>query len=275
MTDKKMQGWLSESKNPKTDQTIRLLKINKKFLKDITILRKKWHDFIEKYKTPIDKMVTGLLEIAYQGYLNKKKPSGLREKVKKHLFRFGELTKKDLFTNTKFNQDVLDLCRKYKLYPMSLWYYGVTLFIVTNNFFPLNQWGGMELVEYSSSEEVSQIPKDMNFDPKIRKNKRTKEQELFIQIYETTSLQDIKKYWHTVKYYKDKLKKNKKIDKNYYPKKSLEIAEKLFPLDKIKSKSDWEKHDAIYGEPTSSSKKDGEKETKKTKNLRKIRYRYK
>jgi len=270
-----MQGWLSESKNPKTEQIIRLLKINKKFLKDTAVLRKKWCSFIKKYKTPINKMVTGLFETAYQGYLNKKKPSSLSKEIKKNLVRFEKLIKKDLFSNTKFNQDILDLCRKYKLYPISLWYYGVTLFIIPNNFFPLNQWGGMELVEYSSSEEISQIPKDMNFDLKIRKNKNTKEPELSIQVYETTSLGDIKKYWHTVKRYQNKLKKVKKMDKRYYPKKDLEIAEKLFILDKTKSRSDWEKHDAIYGEPTSSSKKDGKKETKKTKNLKRIRYRYK
>jgi len=40
MTDKTMQGWLSEDKNPKTEQAIRLLKINKKFLKDIAVLQK-------------------------------------------------------------------------------------------------------------------------------------------------------------------------------------------------------------------------------------------
>ncbi len=277
MTDKKMQGWLSEAKNPKIEQTIRLLKINKEFLKDVAVLRKKWPSFIEKHKTAIDKIIIELIKMAYQGFLKKEKPSDVVEKAKKkNLFRSEEPTKENLFTaNTKFNQDILDLCEKYKLYPISLWRYRVAIFIVTNDFSISNKLAGMDLAKYLSPEEISQIPEDMNFSLKIEKNKDTKELELFIQVYETTSLRDLKKYWHMVKHSQDKLKKAKKIDKRYYPKKGLETAEKLFTLDKTKSKSDWEKHDAIYGEPTSSSKKDGEKETKKTKNLKRIRYRYK
>ena len=276
MTDKKMQGWLSEAKDPKIEQTIRLLKINKKFLKDIAVLRKKWSSFIIEHRAPIDKFAIEIVKMALRGFSNKKeKPFIPNEEEKKNLFDFGKLAEQNLFTNAKLNQDVLNLCKQHKLYPISLWRDKIIIFVVTNDFSFSNKLAGKGLVKDSSSEETSQIPEDMNFSLKIKKNKDTKEKELFVQIYETTSLQDIKKYWHTVKHYKDKLKREKKIDKNYYPKKNLEIAEKLFPLDKIKSKSDWEKYDAIYGEPTSSSKKDGEKETKKTKNLRKIRYRYK
>ena len=270
-----MQGWLSETKNPKIEQTIRLLKINKKFLNDIAILQKKWSSLITKHKEPIDKFTIELIKMAIRGFSNnKEKPFNPNEEEKKNLLNFGKSAEQNLFTNTKFNQDVLSLCKQHKLYPISLWRYKIIIFIVTNGFSFSNKLAGKGLAKYSSSKEVGQIPEDMNFNLKIEKNKGTKELELFIQVYETTSLRDIKKYWHTVKYYQDKLKKNKKTNKRYSPKKSLETAEKLFELDKT-TKSDWEKHDIIYGEPTSSSKKNGEKETRRTKNLRRIRYRYK
>jgi len=127
----------------------------------------------------------------------------------------------------------------------------------------------------------------MNFGLKIEENKKTKEEELFIQIYETTSLQDVKKYWHTVKYYKDKLKRKKKINKGYSPKRSLGAAEKLFELEKItKSKkyyeptsdkwinekiTDQKKALEIYGKKLSNKK-----EEQKAKNrIKQIRHRYK
>ena len=288
MTDKKMQGWLSEAKDPKIEQTIRLLKINKKFLKDIDVLRKKWSSFIIEHRAPIDKFAIELVKMALRGFLNKKeKPFNPNEEEKKNLSDFGKLAEQNLFTNAKLNQDVLNLCKQHKLYPISLWRDKIIIFIVTNDFSFSNKLAGKGLAEYSSSEEISQIPEDMNFSPKIEKNKDTKEQELFIQIYETTSLQDIKKYWHTVKHYQDKLKKAKKIGKRYYPKKSLETAEKLFPLDKttksekyyeptldkwINEKiTDQKKALAIYGNNLSNKK-----EEQKAKNtIKQIRHRYK
>jgi len=287
MTNEKMQGWLSEAKDPKIEQTIRLLKINKKFLNDIAILRKKWSSLTIEHKAPIDKVAIEVVKMIDRGFPNKESPFTPNEEEEKNLLSFGKSAEQNLFTNAKFNQDISSLCKKYKLYPISLWQSKVIILIVTNDFSSSNKLAGEGLIEHSSPEEVSQIPEDMNFGLKIEENKKTKEEELFIQIYETTSLQDVKKYWHTVKYYKDKLKKNKKINKNYYPRKSLKNAEEVFKLDKpTKSKkyyeptldkwinekiNDQKKALEIYGNNLSNKK-----EEQKAKNrIKQIRHRYK
>jgi hypothetical protein len=82
----------------------------------------------------------------------------------------------------------------------------------------------------------------MNFDIEVKKNKETKEQELFIQIFESTSWRDLKKHWKVINDLQERLKKQKGIQKRYYPKKNIKIEKQLAKLDKLK----YEK----YYEPT-------------------------
>ena len=87
-----MQGWLSETKNPKIEQTIRLLKINKKFLNDIAILQKKWSSLITKHKEPIDKFTIELIKMAIRGFSNnKEKPFNPNEEEKKNLLTYRQV----------------------------------------------------------------------------------------------------------------------------------------------------------------------------------------
>ena len=116
--------WLSEAENPKIKQQIDLLKINENFLNDIDSLKKKWGDFVKEYIVPMKKIENTFFQIIQRAYLKKETPPKLTKQENKNLTNWGKVFRKgELFINTKFNKDLFNLSKKYKLYPVSLWQY--------------------------------------------------------------------------------------------------------------------------------------------------------
>ena len=243
---KEIEKWLLECENPKTKQKIQLLINNEKFLSDIDILKKKWNDFLKDYVVSTEKIkktLDKIMQKVYQAHLEQRPTPKLTKQEQENLSIWGKIFKEDLFTNAKFNKDIFNLCQKYKLYPIDLWKYPLFFYILTGDFEEPNIWAGLKSLGVLSIKELIELPKNMNFDIETRKNKKTKEQELFIQIFESTSWRDLKKHWKVINNLQKRLKKEKGIDKRYYPKKNLEIEKQLTELDKSKYKK--------YYEPTS------------------------
>jgi len=268
---KEIEKWLSEWNLPKTDQKIEDLKINPNFLRNITILRKKWANFINKHKAFIDKILKLTIKNQNKSHLNKTKHYKLSKKDLNKLSLIGK-QHQWLFKNAEFNKDIFACAKKYKLYPIKNWQYPLTFFTVTNNFDPPNYWPSLELQAYSSMQEMIQLPRNMNFNLQIKDNEETNESELWIHLYENTTLQELKKHWKVINNYQDKLKRIKNTGKRYYPRKNMKKEKQSIELDKT-NLSDWEKQEKIYGEIKSSDF--GPEEKKRKTRLKVMRYRYK
>jgi len=272
---KEIEKWLLESENPKTKQKIQLLINNEKFLNDVGILKKKWNDFLKDYVISTEKIEEALDKImqkVYQAHLKQRPTPKLTKQEQKNLSIWGKIFKEDLLTNTKFNKDIFNLCQKYKLYPIDLWKYPLFFYILTGDFEQPNIWAGLKSLGMLSIKELIELPKNMNFDVEIRENKKTKEQELFVHIFESTSWRDLKKYWKVINDLQERLKKEKGIGKRYYPRKNLVTERQLTELDKT-NLSDWEKQEKIYGEISSADF--GKEERKRRARIEVIRHRSK
>ena len=277
--DKEIQEWLRGKSNPKIIQELEVLEMNEDFLKDISILRKKWANIIKDYLFYLKKFTEkGLKILADAGALDKLRAGSSEppidpctSKDKKELKSLQLKAYKPL-ENEIFIKDLIDLCKKYKVFPVSIWYRSIQLYVVYGQFLPTDKWFGVGLSNYASNEEILTMPKDLNFAIKIEENKETSEPELFIQIFENTSLGDIEKNWNFIVKQKDKLKKVKDIKKNYYPLKNLERNKKIRELDK-QGKSDWEIQEEIFGEITDVDF--GKIENKRKNLIKQTRHKYK
>ena len=271
--DKKgMEKWLSECENPKTKQKIQLLRNDENFLHDINALKKKQKDSIKEASESIKKLENIFDKALERAFLKKEYPAKMTKVEKKKLPNLVKVFQSDFFTGKKFNKDIVSLCRKYKLYPIDFWYYSLVFYILTDDFMQPNLWAGRRLENKISFEEFLKLPKNMNFDFEIRLNKQTKEQELFIKIFESTSLHDLKKNWKIINALQKWLKKEKGIGKRYYPRKNVKKEKQSIELDKT-NLSDWEKQEKIYGEIKSSDF--GPEEKKRKTRLKVMRHRYK
>src|SRR5205085_167942 len=97
-----------------------------------------------------------------------------------------------------FSKDVVELCEKYTLHPTSFWKHCIQLYITTNDFAPPTNWFGTGLESHASNKEMMSLPPDLNFGIFIEENRETLESELFIQVFENTSLADIKEHWEVI-----------------------------------------------------------------------------
>jgi len=244
---KEMEKWLKGCENLKTEQTIQLLRNDENFLHDIYALKKKQKDSIKEASESIKELENIFDKTLEKALLKKEYPAKMAKGEKKKLPNLVKVFESDLFTGKKFDKNIVGLCRKYKLYPIDFWYYSLVFYILTDDFMQPNLWAGRKLENKISFEEFLKLPKNMNFDFEIRLNKQTKEQELFIKIFESTSLSDLKKNWKIINALQKWLKEEKGIDKRYYPKKNLGVEKTLSELDKT-NLSDWEKQEKIYGE---------------------------
>jgi len=271
MVKKKVkEDWLFEWSNPKIKQQIKLLLGREDFLNEVNLLRKKWKPLISKrddLQRIFDKENKKLLK-KYKTYF----PSSLSKEEKGRIFT--PLHKQfEILEDDEFNKDIIRLCKRYKIYPIGIWRHTLLFFIVEKSLIPPYLGFGNGIFYGDGSLDIhKQKPYDLNFAIEIRENKETKELELFIQIFDNTSLGDVKKYWKVIELYRDRLKAMKGIKKRYYPLKNLSVAQKLAELDKIE-KSDWVKQEKIYGEIGDLDF--GKKEKKRKNKIKQIRYQYK
>ncbi len=226
-----------------TKQKIRLLKLNKNFQKDIFDLRVKHKKIIKEFlfnsKELIKELVNNLFDRNLVSQLKnakdvkmawepmsvamKKKP---KQKIKN---RCNNIATRILKTSEDklFNEDIIAICNKYKLYPIENWCLPIISYSAFNHIPPSDLLLGKELEGYLPREEIIKLPQNMNFSPKIIINKITGEKELYIKLFDNTTLKsDLKKNWHIIEKLQKTLRNEKGI-KRYYALKNLPIMEKL------------------------------------------------
>lgn len=263
--------------NPKIRQKMEILEMNDDFLKDMSVLRKKWANAVKEYNFYFKKIINKAFKKGADDDIKKiimggTKPTGDQYtlKDKKEFKVLGEKAYKPL-QDKLFNEDVVALCKKYKLFPTSIWKYPIQISVVFGEFFPASNWLTVGLSGFASNKEIMTIPQDLNFAIKIENHKETNEPELFIQIFENTSLGDVEKNWKLIAKEKEKLKGIKDIKKNYYPLKNIEKAKIIKDLRK-QGKSDWEIQEEIFGEITDVNF--GKIENKRKNSVKQIGYQY-
>lgn len=260
--DKETEQLIREETNPKIKQRMEVLEYDDNFLKDTADLQEKYAELLDEYDLRLDKIWQKLDEIiGNAGIWNKVKTGNFQAAdfsdfthlcTPKDLEEFGFLSQKayEPLKNDEFNKDLIELCKKYSLFPIDYWRKPLQLFVATDNFFPPTNWFSIGLANHTPVKEMDDIfkvPPDLNFAIKIENNKNTNEPELFVQIFENTSARDLTDNWHIVAKQQKKLKGQKGVEKKFYPLKNLDKAKKIKEL-REQGKSDWEIQEEIYGE---------------------------
>jgi len=253
---------LRENISPKIKQKMELLEAKPSFLTDVASLQEKHTDLIKIYNSNLEKN--------WQKYDEMVGNAGIWDKIKTGEFTPANpadistlLTPKDLeeigilslkayepLEDKNFSKDAIALCEKYDCFPTNYWKKPIQLFIATGHFFSPTSFFAVGLANHTAVkdfEDIFNLPRDLNFGIKIENNKITNEEELFVQIFENTSLRDLENNWHIVAKQQKKLKEQKGVDKKFYPLKNLDKAKRIEELRK-QGKSDWEIQEEIYGE---------------------------
>jgi len=271
MKDEEIENLFLSLSNPKITQKIEYLRIDEKKKKKVKVLRKKWASLIKEFNSCFKK---------FENFESMKSIKFVNGKLKKNLFSskekfvgkgLGEKINK-IVLNPDFNKDIINLTKESKLYPLEHWSFTIMRYVLTKSFLSPIYSAKMGLEKYFPVKEIFTIPKDLNFAIKMEENKKTKEPELFVQIFEHTILRKLKKNWRLIMKCQKRLRKTKEIKKGYYPDKLLEIEKKLAKLD-LKKMSDWEKQEDVYGEIDSLDF--GPIENKRKNRLKKVRQRLK
>jgi len=188
----------------------------------------------------------------------------------------------EMFMNKDFDRDAVGLAKKNRLYPIKFWKEIIKLYILEDFLAPIDYLLKTGLIGRVPNNEVFKASKNLNFAPKLEKNKKTGELEFFIQIFDNTSLRDIKSNWKIINNYQKELRKTKNIKRSYILK-NIEHAGKILNRKKKLIKyyepttDKWQKdkeNDSVLA--TEIWGDTSEKDEKKAKNkLKQIRYQYK
>jgi len=270
--DEEIENSLFERSNRKIRKKMEDLRTDEKFQKKVIDLREKWAPLIKEFNYYLEKLKNSqstekLIESIAKKLKNPSSSQEEKDVVDPFIKKMEEI-----ISNSDFEKDIINLTKENKLYPLEHWWSVIRTYVLTNNFYPPDSSFKVGLMEYFSKEEIFNIPNNLNFAIKIEKNKRTKEPELFIQIFENTTLRDLKKNWQLIMKCQKELRGEKGTEKRDYPHKNLEIEKKLIELDS-KKMSDWEKQQEIYGEAKGLDF--GKIENKRKNRLKKIRQRSK
>jgi len=272
MKNKKIENSLFKTSNSKITDKIGFLRTNKEFQKDVRVLRKKWVLLIKEYNYYLERINNMSVIEKLIKSIGEEVEMPLSSQKEKNIAEFFGKKIEKIISNSDFEKDIINLTKKNKLYPIEHWGSAVKIYVLTNYFSPPSYSFKIGLVKNFPKKEIFDIPKNLNFSIKMEKNKKTKELELFVQIFENTILRDLKNNWRLIMKCQEKLIKKKEIKKRYHSHKNLKIEKKLLKLDS-KKMSDSEKQEKIWGEVGSLNF--GEIEKKRKNRLKKIRQRYK
>lgn len=226
-----------------TKQKLRLLELSKRFQEDICDLRKKHSNLVKEYVLNYEEM-----KKIYCAVITKNE-----NKIMEKLKNFETMPLLDLMTiadpylsekdkenmdvfksrmllvviNENLMKDLVVICYRYKLYPIENWAYSIRTYILINDLLPPDFLLGAGLDGYLSRKEIMMLPQDLNFAPMVKTNRITGEKELFIKIFDDTTLKnDLKKYWHIIEKIQKIIRKEKGI-KRFHTLKNLPIMEEL------------------------------------------------
>jgi len=243
--DKQISDLFRFNSHKTTKQKIRLLESSKYFQNDVFDLRKKYPKVVNEYRVNFSNLSKKLCEeIFLKNNLEneiKNKAKNEEQALKLLSLSIKKISKENIEKEYKklaletvkplkdksFNKDIIEICERYKLYPIENWLYSIMVYVVFDQLPPPDFLLGAGLDGYLSRDEIVRLPQDLNFSLKIETNKTTKEKELFIKVFDNTTLKDdLRKHWHIIEKMQKILRKEKGI-KRYHVIKNLPIMEKL------------------------------------------------
>jgi hypothetical protein len=253
--DKITEELFRQNSHKTTKQTLESLESNKYFQKDISDLRIKWSDLIQKFNLHYDEMTKIMNRATFDKIklpkIEKEKDvlpvmADLENKMKhlssKEQKKLAMPTEKALLVlaNRDFTNDIIEVCKKYKLSPIEIWLPQIRTYITTGHLLPPDFLLTAGLSDYFSKDDIIHAPQDLNFIPRIEKNPATGEKKLVVDFLDNTTIkQDLKKHSGLIAKIQKLLRREKGV-KRFYPVKTMPEIEKLAELDKQKTETYYE-----------------------------------
>lgn len=245
--DKITEELFRQNSHKTTKQTLELLESNKHFQKDISELRKKWDNLIEKANIHYDEINEIVVRATFDKITlpkieNEKDVMPVMADLKNRMEHLSAKVQKELavaeeklllvLANRDFTNDIIEVCKKYKqLSPIELWLPQIRTYIVMGRLFPPDFFLTAGLKDYFTKEEIINTPQDLNFIPRIEKNPTTGEKKLVVDFLDNTTIkQDIKKHGWIIEKIKKLLRKEKGV-KRFYPVKKMAETKELAELE--------------------------------------------
>ena len=178
----------------------------------------------------------------------------------------------------KFSRALADKYgRRHGFSPTWGWCHTITMFLLFNEKttpWPLDVPNDV-FAALHAEEHGEKVLTKLNFEIKVMESPLLGNQELYIQIFDTTASRDVVAGWRFI----DAARKVLLGKKRAYPKRNLALAEQVLDLDKKMGNeygSDWKKRDIIFGESGEAfTPESGAKESKERKKIKQTRYSYK
>jgi hypothetical protein len=214
-SDKFILNILDRSLPLEIKQKIRTLKLNQEFIKDCDIVKKNHKGLIGSKKKLIKKFCK---DYYGKGKVLKKKTANLGFTAKESESLSQDLKKTYITEDHKFKKDILDLAKKYKLYP--LYYWEILLIeIIAGNWLknPFHFSSFLVLASFFRGTNKIEL--------RIREDSKTKEENIWILLNDGCTIRDIKNCWKRIKEELKKLKNSKEFTKN----KNLQIIPEKNP----------------------------------------------
>ncbi len=194
-----------EESNPKIREIIKLLKIDPDFREKIESIRKKHshlatdleHQFNLSQDVFDNEMNNFVRNIQLPGADFKNTATELGENIKNILIGdLGKTTKKVL-EDPSLNKDLLELLKEKKISHTIYWIHSIKFFLFTGVFISPSVFFKEGMVGHIPGTELLNVPSNLNFD--IRLVGKGDDKKMFIQIFNNTSLHDIKNNWGLIK----------------------------------------------------------------------------
>lgn len=230
MEKEEIEQLICQGVNPKLMNKLEDLKRNRPFLDNIEVLRVKWADLIKVSIFGFDKIDEIWGPVAEKEY---KKTKNLPVHIPLEKIKEASVFFKDAFmpfTNKDFLDDIVLICKKYKIYPIKYWQWSIMMWVIQGDRITPHFFLKTGLYPHFSVEETQKIPNNMYFGLSVEKNKETEELELKVQSFEDTSKRDVSENWGEIKKYETLLRDKKGITIKYKYR-NLEVAKKLEKLD--------------------------------------------
>jgi hypothetical protein len=251
---------IAESLHKKTRQKVELLLANPNFQRDVSSLRKKFKSSIEDVLSKQNSLFAKLLRNPKRSEIHRMVHDWMNAYV-------------SIGSNHDFNREILIIANRYRLQPRERWESLLHMYTILGIVSAPQSVRNRPLTftigrGFATSESL--ITQDLmrkNFDITLQNGD---EKRIFIELFQDTTLEDIKQGWEVI----DRTRRKLLGKKRYYPLNSLALGMKVIEADKSNpEQSDWEKQEEIFG--TASGSDWGEQEKKRRKFVKQTRYKYK
>ncbi len=210
-----------EESNPKIREIIKLLKIDPDFREKIGSIRKKHshlandleHQFNLSQDVFTKEMDNFVKNTQLPGADFKNIVTEHSENIKNiFIGDLGKTTRKVL-EDPDLNKDLIKLLKEKKISHTIYWIHSIKFFLFTDVFISPSVFFKEGMIGHIPGTELLSVPSNLNFD--IRLVGKGDDKKMFIQIFNNTSLHDIKNNWSLIKNSQKQITKSEPIKNNF------------------------------------------------------------